>query len=50
VLLLRSIVWLFCCGRGRWGKGRDCADEIQCFKQGQKEELYVGYALSPSFG
>ncbi|KAF9741340.1 hypothetical protein PMIN06_001999 [Paraphaeosphaeria minitans] len=22
----------------------------RCFKQGQKEELYVGYALSPAFG
>ncbi|KAJ4295386.1 Ubiquitin-like protein [Kalmusia sp. IMI 367209] len=22
----------------------------RCFKQGQKEELYVGYAMSPAFG
>ncbi|KAJ4359699.1 Ubiquitin-like protein [Didymosphaeria variabile] len=22
----------------------------RCFKQGTKEELYVGYALSPAFG
>ena len=29
-----------------------CANDygMQCFKQGPKEELYVGYAMSPSFG
>ena len=29
---------------------RGADGEVQCFKQGPKEELYVQYAMSPAFG